>query len=384
MLRWLLSRQVRKALELARYVERLVNEQRDLLAPEAAERARAASRKLRQTAASGTPEQMREEMAQLEKTANEVLLPYPSPGMRDNIREMLVAVVVLFSFTTFFLQLTKIPTGSLQPTLFGITSQNLRERPDIPIPGPLHRFVLFWTQGIAHYEVIAREDGALREIEPPRLALPFVKTQRIRVGDQWHKIWFPPDKLQERAELEIGQTFRRGQPIIRMRVVSGDHLLVDRISYNFVRPKRGDLFVFGTRGVLEADQLYIKRLVALPNERVRIGDDQHLVINGERLDASTPRFENVYTFSPTPRPNHYFGHVNEKTANRLGLFYRAPLFRDGSVERQVGPHHFLAMGDNTLNSYDSRTWGDVPEQNVIGKCWFVYWPFTERFGWGNR
>ena len=31
-----------------------------------------------------------------------------------------------------------------------------------------------------------------------------------------------------------------------------------------------------------------------------------------------------------------------------------------------------------------RTWGDVPQENVIGKCWFVYWPFTERFGWGTR
>jgi signal peptidase I len=45
---------------------------------------------------------------------------------------------------------------------------------------------------------------------------------------------------------------------------------------------------------------------------------------------------------------------------------------------------FFAMGDNTLNSSDSRSWGDVPRENVIGKCWFVYWPFTERFGWGTR
>jgi signal peptidase I len=40
------------------------------------------------------------------------------------------------------------------------------------------------------------------------------------------------------------------------------------------------------------------------------------------------------------------------------------------------------MGDNTLNSSDSRYWGDFPEEKVIGKSFFVYWPLTERFGWG--
>lgn len=40
------------------------------------------------------------------------------------------------------------------------------------------------------------------------------------------------------------------------------------------------------------------------------------------------------------------------------------------------------MGDNTLNSLDSRTWGPFPSQYVIGKAFFVYWPITDRFGWG--
>jgi signal peptidase I len=41
----------------------------------------------------------------------------------------------------------------------------------------------------------------------------------------------------------------------------------------------------------------------------------------------------------------------------------------------------MVMGDNTLNSLDSRVWGDFPETNVIGKYFFVYWPFSTRFGW---
>ena len=117
---------------------------------------------------------------------------------------------------------------------------------------------------------------------------------------------------------------------------------------------------------------------------MRIGNDQHLIINGKRLDASTPHFENVYTFTSPPKENHYFGHVNEVVAERFGRWGLARLFRDETCVHVVGPRHYLAMGDNTMNSSDSRTWGDVPQQNVIGKCWFVYWPFTDRFGWGTR
>jgi signal peptidase I len=42
------------------------------------------------------------------------------------------------------------------------------------------------------------------------------------------------------------------------------------------------------------------------------------------------------------------------------------------------------MGDNTMNSSDSRFWGDFPGGQVIGKSFFVYWPITKRFGWGNQ
>jgi signal peptidase I len=67
--------------------------------------------------------------------------------------------------------------------------------------------------------------------------------------------------------------------------------------------------------------------------------------------------------------NQYFGHALQE---RL-----AP-----GQEFQVSPHHYFVMGDNTLNSSDSRYWGDFPEEKVIGKSFFVYWPLTERFGWG--
>jgi Signal peptidase, peptidase S26 len=44
----------------------------------------------------------------------------------------------------------------------------------------------------------------------------------------------------------------------------------------------------------------------------------------------------------------------------------------------------MVMGDNTVNSLDSRAWGYFPSDYVIGRSFFVYWPITERFGWGYR
>jgi signal peptidase I len=130
-------------------------------------------------------------------------------------------------------------------------------------------------------------------------------------------------------------------------------------------------------------QFYIKRLVALGGERVRIGDDRHLYIDDKRLDASTPRFAKIYSFDPAvpPRESRYSGHVNGGVA---------PLFPNAEAFRVVPPDHYMAMGDNTVNSSDSRAWGSFPKENVIGKSFFVYWPFgsqdgrPSRFGWGNR
>ena len=129
---------------------------------------------------------------------------------------------------------------------------------------------------------------------------------------------------------------------------------------------------------------YIKRLIALGGEHVRIGNDRHVYINGQRLDASTPGFENVYGFDPNhlAEKDQYSGHVNDS-----GL---APLFPDESTELIVRPHYLLAFGDNTMNSFDGRAWGDYPEEKVVGKSSFVFWPIggrdriPSRFGWGYR
>jgi signal peptidase I len=396
-IRWFFSKVVRQATDMRSQVQRLLNEQRDLLTPQAIQAINAGIVQMNAALGSGTDAKgLQEEMKKLEQTAASWLKPYPNAAIRENIKEFLVAVVVILSFTTFFLQLTKIPTGSMQPTLFGITSEDLRGKPEVPIPGFVKRMVDYWVYGYSYIHVVARADGELTAVEPPKTVFPFIKKQRFVVGTESYTIWFAPDELfplgtgHNYSGLMPGERFKAGQDILRLRIRAGDHLFVDRFTYNFRRPKRGEIFVFKTKGVgdpriMAQDQLYIKRLVALGNETVSIGDDRHLVINGKRLDAATRHFESVYTFDDPPRESHYMGHLNGTTAAKLGSPHIPTAnFPDASTVYKVPAHSYLAMGDNTMNSYDSRGWGAVPEQNVIGKCFFVYWPLSPRFGWGYR
>jgi signal peptidase I len=388
--RWLSSPIARQLCEACRLLQRMENEQRDLLAPQAIAALDAARTRALDRARIGSNAELISELQTLTAAAGQWLKPYPHAAARENIKEILVALVSILAFTTFFLQLSKIPTGSMQPSLYGITYENLLKDPTAPMPGRLQRFVERWLWGVSYVELIAPFDGYVRKIGPEKTVLPFVKRQSILFGRSQEPaatlhVWFPPDeRWPEASGLSGDHLYRAGEPIIKLRSRTGDRVLIDRLTYNFRRPERGEVIVFKTKGIkaLPNDVLYIKRLVGLPGEEIRIGNDQHLVINGKRLDAADPGFENVYTIK-SPGESHYSGHVNQEVAqNKFHLFYQiAPLFPDEKISYVVPPAEYLVMGDNTLNSLDSRSWGSFPEQNIVGRCWFVYWPFTRRFGW---
>jgi signal peptidase I len=191
-----------------------------------------------------------------------------------------------------------------------------------------------------------------------------------------------------------------------MEVSAGDHLFVDRLTYNFRPPERGEIVVFETEGIpddardaflIPDNEFYIKRLVGLGGETLSLSPDYdvlnvpqsggatiqvgHLVVNGQPLSESTPHFDNLYSFPDAKagakalvyHRNHYYGHALLPNSNL------AP-----GVEYQVQPGYYFVMGDNTMDSLDSRYWGDFPSQYIIGKSFFVYWPLTRRFGWDNH
>jgi signal peptidase I len=416
-LNWFLHKHVRQATDLQRQVTMLLNEQRDLLPPEKISNLQTAIAAMEGVLRTASDKKtVIDEMNRLEKVANDNLRPYPAAAIRENLKEVMVAITTIMAFTSFFLQLTKIPTGSMQPTLFGITDENLLDQnPAEKIPGELGRIKDYWVHGWQYNYFIAPEDGEFEDYAAPQTILPFVKKQRFRFAGAWYTITFPGEGLFGSSETGHGNRaiirrglVKKGEYVFAMKIIAGDHLLVDRFTYNFRRPKRGEIIVFKTRGIegIQQDQLYIKRLVGLPGEKIQVGDDRHLVINDRRIPSTDRHFEMVYSFDDKSDPlvlaktqedwlqamaltqnkPPYRGHVNDKVARSVFHDNRgiAPLFPDANASFQIGATRYMAMGDNTMNSLDSRVWGDFDQKNLIGKCWFVYWPFTDRFGWGYR
>ena len=413
-LRWFLSRTVRQAHHVCRHVEKLIHHQRDLLSPPALEALNAEVTGLRKACATGTKAELREGMTSLERAANKWLKPYPHAAWRENIEVMLVAIAVAMGIRTFFLQPFKIPTGSMQPTLYGVTQEDLRGT-DVAIPNRISRFFQYWFNGVSYFHVVAKDSGTLTYDEPSKFVLFNLKQNYYVNNVRQGSVWFPPDDLFRRGGMPLHAQVQAGQDIVKLRVISGDHLFVDRFTYNFRRPNRGEIVVFETHGIrgivdpsgLPQDTYYIKRLCGLGNETIQLSKDYlvtgiprpdlnqswagHMIINGTReITANTPPFENLYSFPDATsakdktiryHENHYVGHgLVEALAPGLRVHVR--------------PDHYFVMGDNTFNSSDSRYWGDFPREKVIGKSFFVYWPIggtefkgeprVSRFGWSHR
>jgi signal peptidase I len=385
--RWFLYPSVRQGTDVCNHVQKLLNSQRDILSPQAAEALQTALRQTRAVLASGAPkEALQKQMEELEKAANKWIKPYPHAEWRENVEVFLVAIVVAMGIRTFFLQPFKIPTGSMQPTLYGVTTQDLRFDPGFKMPNPLQRVWAAAVDGTIYHQIIAPADGQVMRIGRLEHFLRFFNMQTVwvqyddRAGEVPLTLWLGPDDFPDRhVNFERQSAFQKGQPIVGFKETTGDHLFVDRFTYNFRHPERGEIIVFKTKGINglpNPDQFYIKRLIGLPGDKVSIGEDRHVRINGRRLDASTPHFENVYGFDPNspPRDSQYSGHVLDSRSN---------ITRPEDT-LQVPPDGYAAFGDNTINSLDSRYWGALPQQNVIGKSFFVYWPISARFGWGQQ
>jgi signal peptidase I len=400
-LRWFLSATVRQATDLCKHVQKLLNAQRDILSPQALAAIQAALREARAAIDSdASAADLQKQMEALEKTATKWIKPYPYAEWRDNVEVFLVAIVVAMGIRTFFLQPFKIPTGSMQPTLYGVTTKDFRGDPDFKMPGFLERTYELLVHGAIYHQFIAPQDGQIVEIGPVPVQQPWHLINRQTIWVQYAgsdqrvplTLWCGPDDPAPQNDarwLYQSWSFHKGNPILCFKETTGDHLFVDRLTYNFRHPKRGEIIVFKTRGIerlqsyirkgpSEVDQFYIKRLIGLGGETVSIGDDRHVRINGRPLDAGTPHFANVYGFDPKkdPEESHYSGHV---FASGPHAFLRS---LDDRIE--VPPRSYVVFGDNTVNSLDSRYWGELPEQNVIGTSFFVYWPITARFGWGQQ
>jgi signal peptidase I len=173
------------------------------------------------------------------------------------------------------------------------------------------------------------------------------------------------------------QAFIVPTPSMDTTVMVGDHLLVDKLSYApagsisryflpYTEPKRGDVIVF--RYPMDISQNYVKRLMGVPGDHIRIRD-KVVSINGKAL--TEPYTQHVFPGIEPYRdnfPSEPFGPVVDRALQML-----ANNVVNG--ELVVPPGNYFAMGDNRDNSLDSRYWGFVPRENIIGKPLVIFWSY---------
>lgn len=131
-----------------------------------------------------------------------------------------------------------------------------------------------------------------------------------------------------------------------------DFLLTDKISYRFNLPQRGDVIIFKapkTEPCSEIECEYIKRIIGLPGENVKVQQGQ-IYVNNQLLN------ENYLDKDTTTNPGSFMPEGSNIT---------------------VPEGYYLPLGDNRQHSRDGREFGPIPKQSIVGKAWLRYWPIDK-------
>lgn len=173
------------------------------------------------------------------------------------------------------------------------------------------------------------------------------------------------------------QAFIVPTPSMDSTVMVGDHLLVDKLAYApaglisqyllpYREPLRGDIIVF--RYPMDIRQNYVKRVIGVPGDHVRIANKE-VYVNGRKLNE--PYVQHIFPGNEPYRdnfPSEPYGPVVDRARQML-----ADHVKEG--ELIVPLNNYFAMGDNRDNSLDSRYWGFVPRENIIGKPLVIFWSY---------
>lgn len=307
----------------------------------------------------------------LDEVVGKALPPLKHAALRENIEVFLVAIVIAAGVKAFLIQPFRIPTGSMQPTLYGIVGFPT----DTPPPNLAFRVFDFFVRGRHHFELRAKESDVVVALNE-RTYLNFFTFTEIVCRNRTYTLFVPRDPLMRYFRILPGREYTAEEVMARGHMDTGDQVFVDKVSYHFTKPKAGDVFVFKTTGIREIEsgldpamgsQHYIKRLAGMPGQTLRINPPT-LTVDGQIPEQSV--FQRVMSMK-----DGYQGYSN---GGRGG-----PAFRYlGTPEATftVPPRSYFALGDNSYHSRDSRDWGIVPEANVAGRGFLVYWPFSERWG----
>ena len=127
-----------------------------------------------------------------------------------------------------------------------------------------------------------------------------------------------------------------------------EYIIVNQISYKLKQPKRGDVIVF--KYPKDKTKNYIKRIIGLPGEKIEIKDNNVFIYNKENLVGT--KLQESYLKEDT----------ETETKNNNNI--------------ELKSNEYFVMGDNRKFSSDSREWGILTSDNILGKVWFVCWPFS--------
>ncbi len=140
-----------------------------------------------------------------------------------------------------------------------------------------------------------------------------------------------------------------------------DKIIVDKLSYKFSDPQRGNIVVFSPTEELQKEQYqdaFIKRVIGLPGDKIELKGGK-VYINNKLL------------------PENYLAPQQRTVIDVCNSGQQPPFL---SHAQTIPPNSYLVLGDNRNSSYDSRCWGVVPRQNIIGRAVLRFWPLNHLGG----
>ena len=370
--------------DIEKHYRHLRTRDRDILSAEASRSLDSAIAALQQARAPGTPYEAVQECLEHYRTGEAVRLPSRShPRLKENLEMLVVALGLAFGIRALFLQPFKIPTGSMQPTLFGVHFVPLAEPLRL---NPVRRFFGYLNYTRRYVDITVKAGGTidLAGARPARPAVPFFPTTLVEVGDVTYKLPGAVDDVRKyMLQLHgMGAALKTGDVLARGALELGDHLFVDRTHLAFREPRRGDVTVFITDGIRRANgeslagRYYIKRLVGLPGDTLEIRAGHLYVREAGAADfrlvdaQDAPGFGRIYSMQGGYHGYTYMSQAEVLT--RSGETFTIPL------------GEYFMLGDNSGFSLDSRFWKTVPRQNLVGRALCVWWPFSRRWGRVDR
>lgn len=383
-------RELRKAaIGLLRHVGYARSMREDVASRPTLERMEAEEQEVRQILKSRRFDILEARLDRLSTTVKEIMPPRSWPTLREYVEIGTVALGVAMACRSYFLQPFKIPSGSMQPTLHGINYRPAEKSGMMDTVVPL-KCAKWLVTGEWYFEARASRAGYVEFVDPnsgqpysnPIRDGCYGSTVYLKVTNSAGSVVSAQTVFENTtAHVKHGDYVVAGQLLASGIRIAGDHVFVDTISWNFRKPRRSEVMVFLTTGIhpgLPQDTYYIKRMVGLPGDSVTIAPPR-LLVDGNPVTEHT-----IGAIGRGELQNVYGYRLGEPRWRDKQLHYHDGVLTAESPTIQLKAGQYLACGDNTGSSQDSRYWGPVPRERLVGPAFIVYWPFSKRWGLISR